>query len=149
MDCVFPNRSDLNRMEKGLSEWQISQLPWLILRWSNCGRLALEPALDRSVIRAIIDRFGCDPLDEFAMLPDKSYWLRDDRQLFFAYPLWRNFVVCLVGPVGPPDLWLTATQEFLRFCAVQDWEPVFYLARPNPSLTDVDSGVSRWEKMPG
>ncbi|MGA8477990.1 MAG: phosphatidylglycerol lysyltransferase domain-containing protein, partial [Chthoniobacterales bacterium] len=90
---------------------------------------ALEPAFCRSMIRTIIDRWGCDPLDEFAALPDKSYWLSDDRQLFFAYSLWRNFAVCLVGPVGPPELWLPATQEFLRFCRVQDWEPVFYLAR--------------------
>ena len=70
-----------------------------------------------------------DPLDEFAVLPDKSYWLRDDRQLFFAYSLWRNFAVCLVGPVGPPELWLPGIQEFLRFCTIQDWEPVFYFAR--------------------
>jgi phosphatidylglycerol lysyltransferase len=45
---------------------------------------ALEPPFCRSMIRAIIDRCGCDPLDEFAVLRDKSYWLSDDRQLFFA-----------------------------------------------------------------
>jgi phosphatidylglycerol lysyltransferase len=89
----------------------------------------LEPPFCRSMIRAIIDRCGCDPLDEFAVLPDKSYWLRDDRQLFFAYSLWRNFAVCLVGPVGPPEIWLPGIQEFLRFCTIQDWEPVFYFAR--------------------
>jgi phosphatidylglycerol lysyltransferase len=98
---------------------------------------ALEPPFCRSMIRAIIDRCGCDPLDEFAVLRDKSYWLSDDRQLFL---LWRNFAVCLVGPIGPPELWLPATQEFLRFCAVQDWEPVFYLA-------NVVSRASRLEKM--
>jgi phosphatidylglycerol lysyltransferase len=90
---------------------------------------ALEPVFCRSMIRTIIDQWGCDPLDEFAVLPDKSYWLSGDRQLFFAYSLWRNFAVCLVGPVGPPERWGPATQEFLRFCRVQDWEPVFYLAR--------------------
>jgi phosphatidylglycerol lysyltransferase len=90
---------------------------------------ALELASCRQVIRDIIDRYGCDPLDEFSVLADKSYWLSDDSQLFFSYSLWRNFAVCLVGPVGPSELWLSATREFLRFCMVQDWEPVFYLAR--------------------
>jgi phosphatidylglycerol lysyltransferase len=88
-----------------------------------------QPPFYRSAVRSIIDRYECDPLDEFAVLPDKSYWLSDDRQSFLAYSLWRNFAVCLVGPVGPPELWLSATQEFLRFCRVQDWEPIFYFAR--------------------
>jgi len=81
------------------------------------------------LIRKIIDRYGCDPLDEFALLADKSYWVSDDQQSFIAYSLWRNIAVCLVGPVGPPGVWPAATREFLRYCAVQDWEPVFYPAR--------------------
>jgi phosphatidylglycerol lysyltransferase len=90
---------------------------------------AFQPAFDRSAIRRIIDRYGCDPQDEFALLDDKSYWLSDDQQSFVAYSLWRNFAVCLVGPVGPPGHWSAATREFLRFCTVQDWKPVFYPAR--------------------
>ncbi len=90
---------------------------------------AFQPAFDRSAIRRIIDQYGCDPLDEFALLDDKSYWLSDDQQSFVAYSLWRNFAVCLVGPVGPPGHWLAATREFLCFCTIQDWEPVFYPAR--------------------
>jgi phosphatidylglycerol lysyltransferase len=90
---------------------------------------AFEPEHDDSLIRKIIDRYGCDPLDEFALLPDKSYWVSDDQQSFIAYSLWRNIAVCLVGPVGPPGVWPAATHEFLRYCSVQDWEPVFYPAR--------------------
>ena len=90
---------------------------------------ASEPEFDRLLIRSIIDRHGCDPLDELALLQDKSYWLSDDQQSFVAYSLWRNFAVCLVGPVGPPGLRLNATRDFLRFCTLQDWEPVFYPAR--------------------
>jgi phosphatidylglycerol lysyltransferase len=90
---------------------------------------AFEPEHDNSLIRTIIDQYGCDPLDEFALLPDKTYWVSDDQQSFVAYSLWRNFAVCLVGPVGPPGVWPAATREFLRFCRLQDWEPVFYPAR--------------------
>jgi phosphatidylglycerol lysyltransferase len=107
----------------------LSGLVMVLLLLRPVFQRALEPTFCRSMIRTIIDRWGCDPLDEFAALPDKSYWLSDDHQLFFAYSLWRNFAVCLVGPVGPRELWLPATRDFLRFCRVQDWEPVFYFAR--------------------
>jgi phosphatidylglycerol lysyltransferase len=40
-----------------------------------------------------------------------------------------KFAVCLVGPVGPAELWAAASKEFIEFCVVQDWEPVFYFAR--------------------
>jgi phosphatidylglycerol lysyltransferase len=90
---------------------------------------ALEPSFDRSKIRELINDFGCDPLDEFALLPDKRYFVARDGCSFFAYALWRNFAVCLAGPVGPVELWVAASKEFVEFCAVQDWEPVFYFAR--------------------
>jgi phosphatidylglycerol lysyltransferase len=90
---------------------------------------AFEGDCDRTLIRDIIDKHGCDPLDEFALLHDKSYWVSEDQQCFVAYSRWRNFVICLVGPVGPSSLWLKANRDFLRFCTLQDWEPVFYPAR--------------------
>ena len=80
-------------------------------------------------VRRIIDDYGCDPLDEFALLPDKQFFFAANGRSFFAYALWRNFAVCLVGPVGPAEDWLSATRDFVRFCAAQDWQPVFYFAR--------------------
>ena len=99
---------------------------------------ALEPNFDRSKIRELIDDFGCDPLDEFALLPDKRYFVARDGCSFFAYALWRNFAICLVGPVGPAELRVAASKEFIEFCAVQDWEPVFYFARAElrPALSE-------------
>jgi phosphatidylglycerol lysyltransferase len=99
--------------------------------------LLLRPVFERRVtsssdltrVRKIIDDCGSDPLDEFALLPDKRYFFTADGRSFFAYALWRNFAVCLVGPVGPPENWFSATQDFVRFCAAQDWQPVFYFAR--------------------
>ena len=90
---------------------------------------AQKPHVDYNRIREIIDRHGCDPLDEFALLEDKSYFFTADNESFFAYALWRNYAVCLVGPIGPAEAWASATSEFLEFCSVQDWQPVFYCAR--------------------
>jgi lysylphosphatidylglycerol synthetase-like protein (DUF2156 family) len=92
-------------------------------------RSALESNFDHAKIREIIERHGCDSLDEFALLPDKRYVLSRDGRSFFAYVLWRNLAVCLVGPVGPVESWLAAVKEFIAFCAMQDWEPIFYCAR--------------------
>jgi phosphatidylglycerol lysyltransferase len=90
---------------------------------------ALEPSVDRELIRRILEQHGCDPLDQFALLPDKRHFVTPDGNTFFAYALWRNFAVALVGPVGPRDQWASSIQEFVRFCLIQDWEPVFYCAR--------------------
>ncbi len=99
--------------------------------------LLLRPVFERRVassaslarVRKIIDNYGCDPLDEFSLLPDKQFFFAPNERCFFAYTLWRNFAVCLVGPVGPVEDWLSATRHFVRFCAAQDWQPVFYFAR--------------------
>jgi phosphatidylglycerol lysyltransferase len=90
---------------------------------------AQKPHLDYNRIREIIDRHGCDPLDEFALLEDKSYFFTADNESFFGYALWRNYAVCLVGPIGPSEAWASAISDFLEFCSVQDWQPVFYCAR--------------------
>ena len=107
----------------------ISGLIMVLLLLRPVLQRALRPNCDQTKINAIIEQHGCDPLDEFALLTDKSYFVTQGGESFFAYALWRNFAVCLVGPIGPLDSWLNATHEFLQFCAVQDWEPVFYCAR--------------------
>lgn len=70
--------------------------------------LLLRPVFEQGVTsttclaraRKIIDEYGCDPLDEFALLPDKQFFFASNERSFFAYALWRNFAVCLVGPIG-------------------------------------------------
>jgi phosphatidylglycerol lysyltransferase len=107
----------------------ISGLIMVLLLLRPVLQRALEPSFNREEIHRIIDQHGCDPLDEFALLADKRYFLIKGGESFFAYALWRNFAVCLGGPVGPEELWRKTTVEFIQFCAVQDWEPVFYCAR--------------------
>jgi phosphatidylglycerol lysyltransferase len=99
----------------------------LLLRPVFEWRVASSTTLAR--VRKIIDQYGCDPLDEFALLPDKQFFFAPNERSFLAYALWRNFAVCLVGPVGPAEDRLSATRGFVRFCAAQDWQPIFYFAR--------------------
>ena len=95
--------------------------------------LLLRPVFERVVtsgtciarVRKIIDEYGCDPLDEFAFLPDKQFFFTSSERSFLAYALWRNFAVCLVGPIGPSEDRLSATHDFLLFCAAQDCTPCF------------------------
>jgi hypothetical protein len=84
----FPNRDQpraANFFIQVSAGGMLSGLIMVLLLLRLVFQRALEPPFCRSMIRAIIDRCGCDPLDEFAVLRDKSYWLSDDRQLFFCF----------------------------------------------------------------
>lgn len=79
--------------------------------------------------KKIIAAYGNDPLDEFALLPDKRHFLTADGHAMISYVLWRDVAVTLGDPVGVPANAGTAIAEFISFCTEQDWHPVFYLAR--------------------
>lgn len=78
--------------------------------------------------RKIIDSHGIDPLDEFALLPDKRHFVSSGGTLV-SYALWRDMAVTLGDPVGAPGQARAAVAEFIAFCARQDWCPVFYQVR--------------------
>ena len=84
---------------------------------------------DESIARALIDKWGADPLDEFALLSDKRHFVSKDRRAFIAYAIWRDVAVTLGDPVGPVESCRAAILEFVAFCARQDWIPVFYEVR--------------------
>lgn len=84
---------------------------------------------DDPALRALIDAWGVDPLDEFALLPDKRHFLAAHGRAAVAYALWRDVAVTLGDPIGPPDSRHTAIMEFANFCARQGWIPVFYEVR--------------------
>lgn len=79
--------------------------------------------------REIIAGHGCDPLDEFALLPDKRHFVSSGGGALVSYALWRDMAVTLGDPVGPPAKVRAAIAEFIAFCARQDWCPVFYQVR--------------------
>jgi len=98
--------------------------------------LMLRPVLHRRIAHATneqrekvacrIANHGRDPMDSFALLPDKYYFFSDDHRSVIAYALWRDFAVALADPIGPDDDKAAAVRQFVRFCKRQDWTPVFY-----------------------
>lgn len=95
--------------------------------------LTLRPVLgqqqileEREKVRALIDRYGRDPFDSYALLADKAYFFSANEQVVVPYVLSGNFAVALANPIGNPALRATALLDFTLFCRQQDWDPVFY-----------------------
>lgn len=81
---------------------------------------------ERERAKKVIAAHGSDPMDCFALLPDKRYYFSEDGEGMVAYALWRNFAVALADPICPEGLRPEMIARFIRFCALQDWEPMFY-----------------------
>jgi phosphatidylglycerol lysyltransferase len=97
--------------------------------------LSLRPILprriesaDREAVEQLITRHGRDSLDEFALLPDKyhHFYGTGEQRCVISFALWRDIAVTLADPIGPPELLREAILDFDLFCALQDWQPVFY-----------------------
>jgi phosphatidylglycerol lysyltransferase len=91
----------------------------VLLRWK-------APPNQRDKVRELIEKFGNDPFDSYALLSDKSYFFTGDNQVVIPYVLSSNLAVALADPIGPQALKSQAIAEFSDFCRRQDWEPVFY-----------------------
>jgi phosphatidylglycerol lysyltransferase len=81
---------------------------------------------DRARVREIIADHGSDPMDYFALLPDKRYFFGAGGQGVIAYALWRKFAVALADPICPAESRAVMIHAFARFCKSQDWQPMFY-----------------------
>jgi lysylphosphatidylglycerol synthetase-like protein (DUF2156 family) len=81
---------------------------------------------DRARVREIIAQHGGDPMDYFALLPDKRYFFGVNGEGVVAYALWRKFAVALADPICPSDRRAVLIHAFTRFCKSQDWQPMFY-----------------------
>jgi phosphatidylglycerol lysyltransferase len=96
--------------------------------------LTLRPALKqrqiigayRGRVQGLIDQYGKDPYDSYALLDDKSYFFSADNQVVVPYVLSGNFAVALADPIGSTAARPAAIVDFALFCHQQDWEPVFY-----------------------
>ena len=98
----------------------------LMLRPVLRRRLPEATEEERDQVKRLIFEFGVDPMDFFALLPDKRYFFSEDGRGVIAYALWRSFAVALAGPICNPSQRSTMVHAFGAFCLRQDWEPVFY-----------------------
>ena len=84
---------------------------------------------DRARVGRLITLHGRDPMDCFALLPDKRWFFHagpDGAESVVAYGLWRNYAVALAEPVGPEELRRQTMDAFREFCGRQDWRAAFY-----------------------
>ena len=103
--------------------------------------LLLRPVIERRIpdatdserqdVKDLIARHGHDPMNGFALLPDKRYFFTADGETVVAYALWRKFAVALADPIAAREMMPRAITEFVSFCKQQDWEPLFYCAHVN------------------
>jgi phosphatidylglycerol lysyltransferase len=102
----------------------------------------VQTEAERKIVEQVIARHGRDPLDEFALLPDKYYYFYGDgeRTCVTPYALWRDFAVTLANPIGPPDALPHAIADFDAFCKRQDWQPTFYEVPETSAPTFRDAG---------
>ena len=95
--------------------------------------LTLRPALaprtpsaeERARMRSLIQSYGHDPLNAFALLDDK-YFFFSLSSVAIPYVVSSRFAVVLADPVGPPAALAAAISEFVDFCRYQDWAPLFH-----------------------
>jgi phosphatidylglycerol lysyltransferase len=96
----------------------------MILRPVLSRRIALKS--DRDKARKIIDLWGHDPLDAYALLRDKSYFFSADGKSVIPYVHSGNMAIALADPIGPETHCAGTISEFAAYCRRLDWEPVFY-----------------------
>ena len=82
-------------------------------------------------VRRIVDEYGENPFDEFALASDKRYFFASTNRSVVAFALWRNYALTLSDPIGPADERARVVAEFLDYCEQQDWEPVLYQVGPD------------------
>jgi phosphatidylglycerol lysyltransferase len=96
--------------------------------------LAMRPVLvkeraqakDRLKVKRLIEQYGEDPFDAYALLEDKSYFFNDNATAAIPYVVSGNCAVALANPIGHPARRAQAIFDFVSFCQEQDWEPIFY-----------------------
>jgi lysylphosphatidylglycerol synthetase-like protein (DUF2156 family) len=112
--------------------------------------LTMRPVLERrrildeyrEKVQDLIDQYGHDPFDSYAVLHDKSYFFTADDQVVVPYVLSGNFAVVLANPIGHPLMRPMAIVDFALFCRQQDWEPVFYSVTSDMAHVYAQAGFS-------
>lgn len=95
---------------------------WLLLRPVILRRL--DPSL--TMAQTIIRIFGDHSLAAFAVEPDKHHFLAASGHATVAYRVTTGVAITVGDPIGPPDKFEAAVDEFCAHCRRHDWIPCFY-----------------------
>lgn len=83
----------------------------------------------RDAARAIVRRWGSDPLSYFALREDKSYFFSDCGRAFLAYR-YVNGVACVSGdPIGDPERIRPLLESFVDLARSHGWRVAILAGR--------------------
>jgi phosphatidylglycerol lysyltransferase len=80
----------------------------------------------RQAVAGLTRLYGQNSISYFALGMDKSYFFSASRKSVISYVLEGRVAVVAGDPIGPEEEMLTTIQQFLAFCAEQDWTTVFW-----------------------
>jgi phosphatidylglycerol lysyltransferase len=86
-------------------------------------------AAERKRAAEVVQQYGRTPLSRLALLDDKSYFFDFDGTLV-PHRVKGHVALALGDPIGPTTNLGDTIRAFRRWCASNDWEPAFYLVRP-------------------
>ncbi|MCE5190573.1 MAG: flippase-like domain-containing protein [Actinomycetia bacterium] len=85
---------------------------------------------ERERATAIVERWGCSSLAAMNLLPDKVYRFSPGGSVI-AFAAENGYALALGDPIGPPDDFGPAVEDFKQLCAANDWTPIFYQTLPD------------------
>ena len=88
------------------------------------------PNAVRAQAQAIVEAYGRSELARLALMNDKAYYFTPGGSLV-AFTVIGRVAVALGDPIGPVTDAGTAIKNYIHFSAQNDWQPVFYLTRPD------------------
>ncbi|HLZ94978.1 MAG TPA: phosphatidylglycerol lysyltransferase domain-containing protein [Candidatus Dormibacteraeota bacterium] len=113
--------------------WFLGSLPWIAYGLVMLGLLLLlrpvvapaAGAAERERLRAVIERWGWNPISHLALDgPLSHFWIDDESCI--AYRVRGTSAIALGDPIAPPDRREESVQRFVRYCDEQGWNCAFY-----------------------
>ena len=79
---------------------------------------------EKNIAANIIRRFGDSSLATFALLSDKTFFIF--KNTVISYRVVGRTAIALGDPIGKKEDFQKIVEEFIKFCTINDWRPVFY-----------------------
>jgi lysylphosphatidylglycerol synthetase-like protein (DUF2156 family) len=90
---------------------------------------------------SILQTYGQDSLDQFALRDDKLFFFSSDRRAFIAYTYLGRHALVSGDPIGRPDSCVRVIDEFLDMCVERAWAVAFLAVRESDRQLYLDRGL--------
>ncbi len=100
--------------------------------------MLLRPVIFRGVtndkelrrVKEIFEKYSENSIEAFALLPKRHHFLVDGLDAFINFKVVGRIALSLGGPCGWKADRPKIIRQFLDYCAVQGWQPVFFQINP-------------------